>query len=135
MKSIPASYIAPLKKSLPMRGEWIEIASFLDLFTALRSLPMRGEWIEISLLPALAYPPQGLSPCGESGLKFFPVYSMNFVSGSLPMRGEWIEIDVSAVCTVGVIVSPHAGESGLKFGYNLRSSLNSAVSPHAGRVD
>ena len=56
-------------KSLPMRGEWIEI-NILSIYPAIGlSLPMRGEWIEIS------------SP--------FPV---SIASWSLPMRGEWIEM-------------------------------------------
>ncbi len=40
--------------SLPVRGEWIEIAVLLTLFTtANESLPVRGEWIEIRLDPLL----------------------------------------------------------------------------------
>ena len=35
-------------KSLPMRGEWIEILSSCTFFSiVIGSLPMRGEWIEI----------------------------------------------------------------------------------------
>ena len=33
--------------SLPMRGEWIEIARLAGCVTPYQSLPMRGEWIEI----------------------------------------------------------------------------------------
>ena len=34
-------------KSLPMRGEWIEILRRLCLSGRVESLPMRGEWIEM----------------------------------------------------------------------------------------
>ena len=57
-------------RSLPMRGEWIEIAKGerLSLYGG-TSLPMRGEWIEI------------MQELGEA-----------LQNESLPMRGEWIEI-------------------------------------------
>ena len=70
-----------------MRGEWIEIIKHGAAISIRWSLPMRGEWIEMvlaALFPAMA---DGLSPCGESGLKFV-----------LVLR------DVSALD-----VSPHAG--------------------------
>ena len=35
-------------RSLPMRGEWIEIGKLEELVLAALSLPMRGEWIEIA---------------------------------------------------------------------------------------
>lgn len=35
--------------SLPMWGEWIEIAGDTSTWTRRTSLPMRGEWIEILL--------------------------------------------------------------------------------------
>ena len=34
-------------KSLPMRGEWIEMREKLEKSKDTGSLPMRGEWIEI----------------------------------------------------------------------------------------
>ena len=38
------------KKSLPVRGEWIEINDVLRrLWRGDWSLPVRGEWIEISI--------------------------------------------------------------------------------------
>ena len=101
--------------SLPMRGEWIEIStSPLPSFSAV-SLPMRGEWIEmVARRLRRCAAPLGLSPCGESGLKFFPDLNSATCGGlspcgesglkwavgivffvafwSLPMRGEWIEI-------------------------------------------
>ncbi len=75
---------------------------------------MRGEWIEMKQ-PATATGERRLSPCGESGLKYFCGLPDSFCgyrlspcgeSGlksaaakpttdgtpSLPMRGEWIEI-------------------------------------------
>ena len=74
-------------KSLPMRGEWIEIAIPVQLLDMPWSLPMRGEWIEILISAAGLLSFAGLSPCGESGLKCAP---MTNVKGAL-------------------YVSPHAG--------------------------
>ncbi len=73
--------------SLPMRGEWIEIARPDRCEDHDPSLPMRGEWIEMSSLDALREQMDGLSPCGESGLK-------------LKVRTDIKETDY---------VSPHAG--------------------------
>lgn len=56
--------------SLPMQGEWIEMAVYSSTAAIRSSLPMRGEWIEI-LHPA------------ERAKKEVT---------SLPARGEWIEI-------------------------------------------
>ena len=53
--------------SLPMRGEWIEMAALTGVNRVAPSLPMRGEWIEISTRRAH---PNGFA--------------------SLPKRGEWI---------------------------------------------
>ena len=44
MKSEPKPY-----KSLPLRGEWIEIIYVLLKLKAHSSLPLRGEWIEIGM--------------------------------------------------------------------------------------
>ena len=54
-----------------MRGEWIEIQRFYksQVFTYESSLPMRGEWIEIIMKINVENIKNGLSPCGESGLK------------------------------------------------------------------
>ena len=38
-----------IQKSLPMRGEWIEITAKTTRPSWLPSLPMRGEWIEIPI--------------------------------------------------------------------------------------
>ena len=37
-------------KSLPMRGEWIEMEGNSTDYDKIRSLPMRGEWIEICFI-------------------------------------------------------------------------------------
>ena len=62
-------------KSLPMRGEWIEIFNQYFLLKNRWSLPMRGEWIEIFSVNA----------CGIN------------LTPSLPMRGEWIEIELGGI--------------------------------------
>ena len=98
-----------------MRGEWIEIVWLTQAADPYASLPMRGEWIEmVARRLRRCAAPLGLSPCGESGLKFFPDLNSATCGGlspcgesglkwavgivffvafwSLPMRGEWIEI-------------------------------------------
>ena len=74
---------------------------------------MRGEWIEIPTRPWPSREKERLSPCGESGLKWFGRQVGNLIPQSLPMRGEWIEINYW-----------------ITWGRN-----NEQVSPHAGRVD
>ena len=70
---------------------------------------MRGEWIEI-VMHYLAYRyNKGLSPCGESGLKFL----VGFLEArilSLPMRGEWIEMLVPVYYDGGGLSLPMRGE-------------------------
>ena len=98
-----------------MRGEWIEIVWLTQAADPYASLPMRGVWIEmVARRLRRCAAPLGLSPCGESGLKFFPDLNSATCGGlspcgesglkwavgivffvafwSLPMRGEWIEI-------------------------------------------
>ena len=53
---------------------------------------MRGEWIEIAACKGRIYATNGLSPCGESGLKSVVRGQTLQTLASLPMRGEWIEI-------------------------------------------
>ena len=75
-----------------MRGEWIEILGLRGPDFGFLSLPMRGEWIEIRSRWWTAADAAGLSPCGESGLKFSNSCDCQMYFVSLPMRGEWIEI-------------------------------------------
>ena len=101
--------------SLPMRGEWIEIKRAFWKWAIRLSLPMRGEWIEIEFVGVETLLRNGLSPCGESGLKF----SCSFQSApasdrSLPMRGEWIEMRRQVHRHPQPRLSP-CGESGLKW--------------------
>ena len=75
-----------------MWGEGIEIVWLYAQLKRMESLPVWGEWIEI--LPSRQTPwnlPR-LSPCGESGLKYF--YNLDEAEKywSLPVWGEWIEI-------------------------------------------
>ena len=142
--------------SLPMRGEWIEISAAVGESIQTVSLPMRGEWIEIAPDNRCGHA-QGLSPCGESGLKYGPELRAAGVIVSLPMRGEWIEMltlfvgsgMASRLSPCGesglksqaqdrdpapLRLSP-CGESGLKCTRPDRPVTGSPVSPHAGRVD
>ena len=115
------------KMSLPMRGEWIEMASGHGGARArAASLPMRGEWIEITFPAPYEAASSGLSPCGESGLKWVRCSrSYSTVTGSLPaslqigleslpMRGEWIEITWWSGFRQRIAGLSPCGESGLK---------------------
>ena len=53
---------------------------------------MRREWVEITIWSKREFNRNGLSPCGESGLKFST--GSKIISGikSLSMRREWVEI-------------------------------------------
>ena len=94
--------------SLPMRGDWIEMTLSTTNLPSLSSLPMRGEWIEIAGRPPAPRKTR-LSPCGESGLKYFGAEVLLPRLESLPMRGEWIEMKVSELDVTKIHVSPHAG--------------------------
>ena len=64
---------------------------------------------------ALFVKKQGLSPCGESGLKLTAEQLPAYLAASLPMRGEWIEIPSPPALwwNSPPRLSP-CGESGLK---------------------
>ena len=78
--------------SLPMRGEWIEIAMGTAGQHQPLSLPMRGEWIEIIHMPKQAARILSLPMRGE-WIEMWARSSRGATDWSLPMRGEWIEID------------------------------------------
>ena len=49
----------------------------------------------------------GLSPCGESGLKYALMCADKTVTGkSLPMRGEWIEMALNQPKAVRILSLP-----------------------------
>ena len=57
-----------------------------------KSLPARGEWIEIRNILRNSIRIHRLSPHGESGLKSLCLFCLMLGLKSLPARGEWIEI-------------------------------------------
>ena len=57
------------RKSLPVRGAWIEIGCCEQICVIIKSLPVRGAWIEIDLSPCDISELKRRSPCGERGLK------------------------------------------------------------------
>ena len=138
-------------RSLPMRGEWIEMSRTLVLSRAFQSLPMRGEWIEIQrqfcrqralygLSPCGesglkfavhrgALEPLGLSPCGESGLKWLPGDAGAPGAASLPMRGEWIEIYAFPWAFTSFPCLSPCGESGLKYLEDCETTREARLSP------
>ena len=53
----------------PCGESGLKLVAPLIVAISLKSLPMRGEWIEISATASFWARRRGLSPCGESGLK------------------------------------------------------------------
>ena len=80
-----------------------------DFYAKLLSLPTRGEWIEI---PGNCRETkgQGLSPRGESGLKYLGIAEKPKDKGSLPTRGEWIEMTIWKCCASNITSLPTRGE-------------------------
>ena len=101
------------KRSLPMRGEWIEIYTIPLTSTGYVSLPMRGEWIEITSAIASNFAVESLPMRGE-WIEMSNNISIFEVVASLPMRGEWIEIVVPLALPLAFVGLSPCGESGLK---------------------
>ena len=80
------SVLPETRRSLPVRGAWIEILLCACVCLVIASLPVRGAWIEIALAP-----------------------SDREEVMSLPVRGAWIEIAIRAAIKGGCIVAPRAG--------------------------
>ena len=95
---------------------------------------MWGEWIEIRLALSAQRTPVGLSPCGESGLKWIMPGLVYHIHQSLPMRGEWIEI-VHVSVEIIVVTSLTMRGEWIEIRTALTSMSTTCVSPHAGRVD
>ena len=57
------------RRSLPVRGAWIEILTERIGALAQMSLPVRGAWIEIERCAMVLRYSACRSPCGERGLK------------------------------------------------------------------
>ena len=73
---------------------------------------MRGAWIEILKRIIVRSEDNGRSPCGERGLKYFPIFEV----AMCPRR------------------SP-CGERGLKYPPTAIPGMASSVAPRAGSVD
>ena len=70
LKSLAAPHLAQLPGSLPMRGEWIEMARVTNGIIRTQSLSPCGEsGLKSSPCEYTCRTLYGLSPCGESGLK------------------------------------------------------------------
>ena len=69
MKCARGKRVGGIRKSLPVRGAWIEMPRFLYFVRRIQSLSVRGAWIEIACVAPLAYIIASRSPCGERGLK------------------------------------------------------------------
>ena len=121
--------------SLPMRGEWIEMAKCCAWIAArTKSLPMRGEWIEI-IHQGLSRLERKSLPMRGEWIEIFPASMMCSQSSSLPMRGEWIEINGLIVAFLLLQRSlPMRGEW-IEILTLIFSPSFQRVSPHAGRVD
>ena len=155
LKFRPPKISQKRKKSLPIRGAWIEISLLGGGWTAHRSLPIRGAWIEITGL--ISYHPSGKSlpirgawieifpgwcrgpwcpsrsPSGERGLKWPRPAQRGRGNLSLPIRGAWIEIPTGdSTASRGPCRSP-SGERGLKYVYLVAHLVVQGRSPSGER--
>ena len=97
-----------------MRGAWIEIYPRRRNDRRRKSLPVRGAWIEMAGDSGQNKHLQGRSPCGERGLKYGVLLFRARSPSSLPVRGAWIEIKSSAAHGGGSPGRSPCGERGLK---------------------
>ena len=87
LKYPPLCYHFSRRKSLPVRGAWIEMRSgFSAPRFQSRSLPVRGAWIEMR----------------------YPTFR-TARQRSLPVRGAWIEILLVLLVLLILVVAPRAG--------------------------
>ena len=109
LKSPPLCYRFSRRKSLPVRGAWIEIGKAARLAHQPSSLPVRGAWIEIVRSCRALYPRQSL-PVRGAWIEMRSGFSApRFQSRSLPVRGAWIEIPGMRVLPCFGGVAPRAG--------------------------
>ena len=109
MKSVRQIKRTTPSASLPVWGEWIEMRFRAGSSGPVGSLPVWGEWIEIISQLAKHRRAIGLSPCGESGLKYRQTVFRVHGGLSLPVWGEWIEIMALPPRLWEDIVSPRVG--------------------------
>ena len=57
-----------------------------------KSLPVRGAWVEIAIHHKRFRQVASRSPCGERGLKCEYLFRLCNALQSLPVRGAWVEI-------------------------------------------
>ena len=135
MKCARGKRVGGIRKSLPVRGAWIEMPRFLYFVRRIQSLSVRGAWIEIACVAPLAYIIASRSPCGERGLKCAIAVVGGQGGRSLPVRGAWVEMWIStAIVTVMDCRSP-CGERGLKWQQQRQRGRGGVVAPRAGSVD
>ena len=109
LKYPPLCYHFSRRKSLPVRGAWIEIGKAARLAHQPSSLPVRGAWIEIVRSCRALYPRQSL-PVRGAWIEMRSGFSApRFQSRSLPVRGAWIEIPGMRVLPCFGGVAPRAG--------------------------
>ena len=124
----------PEYASLPAWGEWIEIFNNICFGLQNRSLPAWGAWIEIRSTNCATGISSGLSPHGESGLKYCGMVHIIWFITSLPAWGEWIEMRTDESPDRPITSLPAWGEwiEIESTAYYCRCAL---VSPRMGRVD
>ena len=96
---------------------------------ARRSLPVRGAWIEISIRFGICGSQMRRSPCGERGLKWFFAERQSCRTMSLPVRGAWIEILPVSPSSPTVSCRSPCGERGLKYNHSFFPPVNPGRSP------
>ena len=74
--------------SLPTRGAWIEMPSFVYVFTRYSSLPTQGAWIEITKFRSCGRYGNSRSLHRERGLKFIADGKLIDPNGVAPYTGS-----------------------------------------------
>ena len=129
-----ASLEIHLRRSLPVRGAWVEIyCSGGASVCRWTSLPVRGAWVEMvcqrqARLFRLSLPVRG------AWVEMLIICYSSFLVLSLPVRGAWVEIvAIRRSIAPGKRRSP-CGERGLKFLMDSEKQTFFIVAPRAGSV-
>ena len=143
-------------QSLPVRGAWVEIRSWLKisscgvcrspcgerglksslietLVSAICRSPCgeRGLKYQIALLMRVC---AGRSPCGERGLKLRPSSQNGSQQRSLPVRGAWVEITARDANLPCVLASLPVRGAWVEIAWQHSVQIIADVAPRAGSV-
>ena len=124
-----------IRRSLPIRGAWIEICYKHHPADPYWSLPIRGAWIEIFIFAHDGHNITGRSPYGERGLKSKTKPGSAAERLSLPIRGAWIEINIWILSIFLMVSSLPIRGAWIEITYSCGACDKNPVAPHTGSVD